>query len=124
MLRNELFGFVGDDIGNIFVFPEGGFSSCHPSDTWDTVNNGVIVSLAGFKSNQFRIFFTCGPIPYFMLIIYRYWIVRIEPHYASVLYKYTGDTVYRGRNHEFVVETDILCIGRNLFVEVGTSFRP
>ena len=45
---NEILGLVGDDIGYVFIFPKGGFSSGHPADTGTAVDNCIVVSLAGF----------------------------------------------------------------------------
>ena len=47
-LKNQLLRFMGDDVGYILVFPESGLAACHPTDAGDTVDNGIVMPLAGF----------------------------------------------------------------------------
>ena len=44
---NEILGLVSDNVGYVFILPKSGFSSGHPADTGNTVNNGIVVSLTG-----------------------------------------------------------------------------
>ena len=44
---NEIFSLMSDDIGYVFIFPKGGFSSGHPTDAGNAVDNCIVVSLAG-----------------------------------------------------------------------------
>ena len=48
MGSDELLRFMGDDVGYILVFPESGLAACHPTDAGDTVDNGIVMPLAGF----------------------------------------------------------------------------
>ena len=40
--------FIGDDVGDVFVFPESGLASGHPTDAGDTVDYRIVMSLTGF----------------------------------------------------------------------------
>ena len=44
---DEAFCFIGDDVGDVLVFPKGGLASGHPADAGDTVDNRVVMSLTG-----------------------------------------------------------------------------
>ena len=123
MVDDEVLGFVGDDIGNVFICPKGRLATGHPADAGNAVDNRIVMSLAGFQFYQFRIFFSCGPIANFMVITYCNGIIRIKSIYTPVLYKYTRYAVNGSGDDIFVAETYILCIGFDETIEVSTTFR-
>ena len=45
---DEVFCFIGDDVGDVLVFPESGLASGHPADAGDAVDYRIVMSLTGF----------------------------------------------------------------------------
>ena len=44
---DEAFCFIGDDVGDVLVFPESGLTSGHPADAGDAVDYRIVMSLTG-----------------------------------------------------------------------------
>lgn len=115
---DEVFRLTGDNVGNVFILPQSGFATGHPANAGDAVDDGIIMSLAGFQLHEFRIFFARRPVAHFMVVVDGDGVLRVEADYTAVLYKYAWHAVYRCRNDKFVVEADALGVGGDLSVEV------
>ena len=120
---NKVFSFCGNDIGYFLVFPQGRFSTSHPADTWNAVDDGIVMSLAGFQLHQFRIFFSRRPVTHLVVIAHGNRVRRVQSGHPSIFYKHTRHTIYRSRNNELVVKADALSVRFNQSVKVGSSCR-
>ena len=69
MLYDKVFGFTGDDICNVFIYPKGWFPTGHPTDTGNAIYYCIIMTLAGFQFYEFGIFQSGRPVTYFMVVI-------------------------------------------------------
>ena len=69
MFYDKVFGFTGDDICNVFIYPKSRFPTGHPADTRNTVYDCIIMPLAGFQFYEFGIFQSGRPVTYFMVVI-------------------------------------------------------
>jgi hypothetical protein len=123
MSRDEALGLGGDDVGDVFIGPEGGTSAGHPADAGDAVDDGIVVTLAGLHLHEFGVFEPGGPVAYFMVVADGDGVVGVEAYDAAVLHEDAGDAVYGGGDDVFVVEADVLGVGLDEAVEVGAAFR-
>ena len=123
MCNDKIFGFSGNDICNIFIHPKSRFATGHPTDTGDTVDNGIIMSLAGFHFYQFRIFKPCRPVAHFVLVADSNGILGIKSYNMGIFYEHTRNPVYCGRNDKFIVEAYVLSIRPDFAIEVRATFR-
>ena len=123
VIDNKVLSLIRDNISNIFVYPQSRFTTCHPSDTRNAVDNRIVMSLAGFQFDQFRIFFTCRPVAHFVFIADGNRIVRIKSIHTAVFYKYTRNTIDGSRNDIFIAKPYILCIGFDKAIEISSTFR-
>ena len=120
---DKVLRFFSDDIGNFLVIPQGRLTSRHPSDTRNTVDNGIVMSLTRFQFHQFRILFTRRPVAYFMVIADSNRVGRIQSGHSSVFHKHTRHTVYRSRNNKFIIKSDTLGIRFDEPVKISSSNR-
>ena len=93
MVDDEVFGFGGDDVGYLFVVPEGGFSAGHPADAGDAVDDGVVVALTGLQGDEFGVFESGGPVAYFVVVADGDGVVGVESCHAAVFDEYAGYAV-------------------------------
>ena len=118
---DEVLGLAGDDVGDVLVRPQGGFSSGHPPDARDAVDDGVVMPLAGFHLHQFGVLQSGRPVSHLVAVIHGDGVPGVEAHHASVLHEHAGHAVYGGGYDVFVVEADVVRIGFDEAVEVGAS---
>ena len=121
VLGYEVLGVVGDDVGYVFIVPQGRLATCHPADARNAVDDGIVVSLAGFHLHQFGILFARRPVAHLVVVADGDGVVGVEVDYSSVFHEDAGNAVYCSRNDEFVVKSYILCIGLDERVEVCTA---
>ena len=80
------------------------------------------MSLAGFQFHQFGIFLARRPVAYLVLIAHGDGGVGIKSVHTAVFHKDAGHTVYGSRDDVFVSEADVLGIGLDEAVEIGSAF--
>ena len=122
VVDDEVLGLGGDDVGYLFIVPEGGFSAGHPADAGDAVDDGVVVSLAGLEGDEFGVFESGGPVAYFVVVADGDGVVGVEACHAAVFDEDAGHAVDGGGDDVFVVEADVLGVRADECVEVSAAF--
>ena len=77
MIHDEIFGFACDYICNVLVHPKGGFTTGHPADAGDTVDDGIVMSLTGLQFHEFRVFKSGRPVAHFVVIVHGNGVVGV-----------------------------------------------
>ncbi len=78
VIANKLYGLCCEDVGELFVHPQRGFTTAHMSDTTDAIDNGVAVLRIRIEAQELGIFVACRSITDFFRIADRDGIRRVR----------------------------------------------
>lgn len=107
VLLDELHGFAGDHVGDLFVLPQRLAAALHVSDARDAVHDRHVVSVAGVQPEQFGVVASGGFAREVLLVAHRdrgLGIVVVDPLVLDVDARHA---VARGGHDERIVESDL-----------------
>ena len=104
---DELDTLTGEGIGHFFVHPACGFSTGHPSDASDAVDDGEIVTVGVFEFEGFRVFAAGGFGSDFLLVAHGDGIFGVEADDVMVFDVDGGNSVAGGGHDERLVKTEL-----------------
>ena len=109
-------------VGHILVAPAGGVSTLHKSDTWNTVDDGVVVTMMPFHAYLIRIvdgIWFAGEV---LLVVDFDWIVFVESYYVAIFNVDRRYAVVCSCDETLVVKSDLVCTGFYGFIPVDFTF--
>ena len=102
----ETFHLIHKITGHILVNPPCILAALHIADSWDSVDDGIIMAVRPLHFQHLRVIESRRlPLKIF-LIINKYRVIGFKPHHSAVLHKYCGDPVISCGNDTRIIESD------------------
>ena len=121
-LLNVFNGLIRNYIGVFLILPQGAFAALHESDASDSVDNGLVVSVAPHEFELVLIVLAIGKPGEVVLVGYFNGVVRVQVADIAVFQNHTGNAVARSGEDKALVKSDFVRAGGDMFVPV--NFLP
>ena len=121
-LLNVFNGLIRNDIGVFLILPQGAFAALHESDASDSVDNGLVVSVAPHEFELVLIVLAIGKPGEVVPVGYFNGVVRVQVADIAVFQNHTGNAVARSGEDKALVKSDFVRAGGDMFVPV--NFLP